>query len=165
MHLVGWNKTVKPKEEGGLGIQATRAKNIALLAKLNWRLYQDKEAPWAKVILKKYCSTLRARAREPDKLPSSPNWKAVKLGFPVFLKGVCWGVGNGSRIRVWLDNWIKGESLRELIVSPLNQEDHLMTVEDIRGDHRWKWELLSFDLPDSIKDKIKLKTMAIGRIP
>lgn len=40
-----------------------------------------------------------------------------------------------------------------------------MTVEDIRGDHRWKWELLSFDLPDSIKDKIKLKTMAIGRIP
>lgn len=120
MHLVGWNKIVKPKEEGGLGIQATRAKNIALLAKLNWRLYQDKEAPWAKVILKKYCSTLRARAREPDKLPSSPNWKAVKLGFPVFLKRACRGVGNGSRIRVWLDNWIKGESLRELIVSPLN---------------------------------------------
>lgn len=35
MHLVGWNKIIKPKEKGDLGIQATRAKNLALLAKLN----------------------------------------------------------------------------------------------------------------------------------
>lgn len=27
------------KEEGGLGIQAARARNIVLLAKLNWRMY------------------------------------------------------------------------------------------------------------------------------
>ena len=39
MHLVGWNEIVKPKEEGGLGIQAARAKNITLLSKLNWRMY------------------------------------------------------------------------------------------------------------------------------
>lgn len=43
LHLVGWIKVVKSKVEGGLGIQAIRAKNIALLAKLNWRLYQEKE--------------------------------------------------------------------------------------------------------------------------
>ena len=35
LHLVGWSKIIRPKEEGGLGIQATRAKNLALLAKLN----------------------------------------------------------------------------------------------------------------------------------
>ena len=39
LHLVRWNKVVKSKEERGLGIQATQAKNIALLAKLNRRLY------------------------------------------------------------------------------------------------------------------------------
>ena len=44
MHLVGWGKIIRPKEEGGLGIQSTRAKNLALLAKLNWRLYHEKEA-------------------------------------------------------------------------------------------------------------------------
>ena len=33
MHLVGWEKVIKHKEDGGLGIQAARAKNIALLAK------------------------------------------------------------------------------------------------------------------------------------
>lgn len=35
MHSVGWNKIIKSKEEGELGIQAARAKNIALLAKFN----------------------------------------------------------------------------------------------------------------------------------
>ena len=35
MHMVGWNKIVKSKEEGGLGTQEARAKNIALLSKLN----------------------------------------------------------------------------------------------------------------------------------
>lgn len=52
-------------------------------------MYQDQEALWARVLLKKYCSTSRARAKDLDKLPSSPNWKVVKLGFPFFLKGVC----------------------------------------------------------------------------
>lgn len=44
IHLVGWSKIVKSKEKGGLGRQATKAKNITLLAKLNWRLYHEKES-------------------------------------------------------------------------------------------------------------------------
>lgn len=43
LHLAGWSKVIKSKEEGGLGIQAARAKNIAMLAKLNWRLFQEKD--------------------------------------------------------------------------------------------------------------------------
>ena len=46
-------KLFKPKEEGGLGIQVARAKNIALLSKLNWRMYHEHDAIWAKVILHK----------------------------------------------------------------------------------------------------------------
>ena len=38
LHLVGWSKITKPKKEGGLGVQVAKAKNIALLAKLNWHL-------------------------------------------------------------------------------------------------------------------------------
>ena len=81
MHLVGWNKIIQTKENGGLGIQEARAKNIALLAKLNWRMNQEKDALWSKVILRKYCSTDRRSSRDPDKLPASPNWIAIKLGF------------------------------------------------------------------------------------
>ena len=42
MHMVIWSKIVKSKDEGGLGIQEDRAKNIALISKLNWRMY----CPW-----------------------------------------------------------------------------------------------------------------------
>ena len=35
LHLISWGKITKPKEEGGLGIQAAKPKNTALLAKLN----------------------------------------------------------------------------------------------------------------------------------
>ena len=59
LHLVGWSKVIRPKEEGGLSIQAAQAKNIALLAKLNWRLYHKKDSMWAKVLLSKYCSHQR----------------------------------------------------------------------------------------------------------
>lgn len=84
LHLVGWEKVIRPKEEGGLGIQLARAKNIALLAKLNWHMYHEKEALWARLLLAKYCSSVRMRSNNPDGLPSSSNWNAIKVGFPIF---------------------------------------------------------------------------------
>ena len=71
--MVGWSKVIKSKEDGDLGIQAARAKNIVLLSKLNWRMYHEQDALWTKVLLKKYCSISRVRSWDPEKLPSSPN--------------------------------------------------------------------------------------------
>ena len=49
----------------------------------------EKEALWANVILKKYCSIDRRRSSNPDKLPASSNWKAIKAGFQTFADGIC----------------------------------------------------------------------------
>lgn len=38
MHLVKWDKVTRPKSEGGLGIRNIESMNLALLAKLGWRL-------------------------------------------------------------------------------------------------------------------------------
>ena len=54
MHMVGWGKICKPKGEGGLGIYATKPRNKALLAKLNWRLLDEKDSLWARTIRAKY---------------------------------------------------------------------------------------------------------------
>ena len=86
--MVGWSKIIKTKEEGGLGIQVAKAKNIALLAKLNWRMYHEPDSLWSKVLLNKYCTQARKNARDSDKLTCSVNWKAIKQGFPVFMKGI-----------------------------------------------------------------------------
>ena len=44
IHWVGWHKVTKPKDRGGLGLQTARGRNIALLAKLNWRMHNEKDA-------------------------------------------------------------------------------------------------------------------------
>ena len=90
-------------------------KNIARIMK--------KKALWARVLLKKYCSNARMISSNPDGLPSSPNWKAVKAGFPAFSKGIWWRVRNNSRKNVWMERWIRGQALRELIEGPLTRED------------------------------------------
>ena len=155
MNLVGWDKVIKAKEEGGLGIQSARAKNIALLAKLNWRMYHEKEALWARMLLKKYCSNARNNSRNPDGLPSSSSWNAIKVGFPIFSKGIWWRVGSESRKSVWMDKWIRGQSFKELIEGPLTREDMKLTIADFRVNNDWKWETLSFVLPLSVKEIIR----------
>lgn len=95
------------------------------------------------------------RVRDPYALPSSLNWKAIKAGFPIFSGGIYWGVGNGARTKVWLDRWLKGESLREIIQGPLSLRKNSLTVEKLRGVGGWKWDLISFDLLEIIKNKIK----------
>ena len=84
-------------------------------------MYHEKDALWAKVTLNKYCFHSRIRSRNPEKLPSSPNWKAIRLCFPIFQKGISWGIGNGSGVKVWMDKWVNGDSLRGMIEGPLRQ--------------------------------------------
>ena len=56
VHWVGWHKVTKSKKEGGLGIQSSKGRNQALLAKLYWRFRLEKDALWVKVLNNKYCS-------------------------------------------------------------------------------------------------------------
>ena len=42
VHWVGWQKLTRSKAEGGLGLQSSRGRNVALLTKLNWRFIQRK---------------------------------------------------------------------------------------------------------------------------
>ena len=39
LHLTSWKKITKPKNEGGLRLQAAREKNVAFSTKFNWRLH------------------------------------------------------------------------------------------------------------------------------
>ena len=59
LHMVNWQTVTVPKELGGLGLFQMRYRNLALLAKLCWRLANEHEAPWAKMIAAKYLSPRR----------------------------------------------------------------------------------------------------------
>ena len=101
-----------------------------------------------------------------DKLLASPNWRAIKAGFQAFAEGICWGVGDENKIQLWSDCKIRGNSLRELIEGPLTQpENDLKLFEMILEQGQgWKWEILSFELPRCINDKIRaIPRYQVGR--
>ena len=100
---MGWHKVTKSKEKRGFGIQSTRGRNLALLAKLNWRFRTEKDALWEKVLRSKYCTSQRLNARNKDKLPCSRVWQAIQKGSEVFNKGILWIPGRNSNLRVCLD--------------------------------------------------------------
>ena len=93
VHWVGWEKVTQPKKEGGLGFQMVRGRNLALLAKLNWRFQTEGDSLWVKVLKGKYCNARRLSSSNRDKLPCSRIWSAMKKGSIVFQKGVRWTIG------------------------------------------------------------------------
>ncbi|KAJ1381874.1 ribonuclease H [Sesbania bispinosa] len=54
IHLVGWDKVVRPKKLGGLAIREARNSNIPLPGKLTWRILNDRECLWVKALSHKY---------------------------------------------------------------------------------------------------------------
>ena len=98
VHWIGWQKVMRAKDEGGLRLQTVKERNIALLAKLNWRLNTEKETPWAKVLKAKYCNCRRVYTPNANRLPYSCVWAAIKQGREVFTKGSIWMVGRDSKL-------------------------------------------------------------------
>nr|POF08458.1 hypothetical protein CFP56_45999 [Quercus suber] len=126
-------------------------------------MYQKKDALRAKVILGKYYSQSRRLSKDLEKLPCSTNWKAIKMGFPIFSKGICYNVGNGTTLNFWIDKWMRECSPKELIEGPINKMESNMTVADMLQGNEWNWNALSFELPNSILDKIKATPIQMYR--
>jgi hypothetical protein len=87
---------------GGLRLYSTKSRNLALLAKLNWRVMEDSDALWAKTLKSKYCPSGIMDDRLRTCSSGSSNWKGLKVGHEVFRKGLRWVVNNGRSVSFWL---------------------------------------------------------------
>ena len=83
---------------GGLGIQAAKGRNVALLSKLNWRFHTEKESLWATVLKGKYYNPRRLSSSNKDRFSCSRVWAAMKKGAETFQKGVRWTCGRDSSL-------------------------------------------------------------------
>ncbi|GMP25580.1 hypothetical protein CsSME_00002379 [Camellia sinensis var. sinensis] len=54
VHLVKWEKVCKSKNAGELGLKKARDQNLALLAKLGWKLLNKVDSLWCNVLRNKY---------------------------------------------------------------------------------------------------------------
>ena len=134
IYWVGWEKVTKSKEEGGLGLQTAKGRNVALFSKLNWRFHTKGEASWVNVLKMKYCNHRRRAVANANSLPCSSIWAAMKKGMGTFNKGYRWLVTNNSTLNIWHNNWTNGGPLRKLIQGPISQEANLLEIKDIMLD-------------------------------
>lgn len=132
-HLLSWEKICRPKCEGGLGIRLAKEMNIALLAKLGWRLLNTQDGLWVKILRKKFHV---GEIDDPLWLQTrgtwSPTWRSVMMGLcEVVIPGMAWVTGDGGRIRLWRDRWLLKEPLSELSTVEVPEERLEERVHDL----------------------------------
>ena len=126
--MISWNKVTKPKEEGGLGLQVAKPKNLSLLAKLNWRFNMEKDKDCVKV--------LHLKCSNPRRIGSNV-WARLKHGNSILRQGIKQKLGANSTLNYWYDKWLTGGTIKGLIEGPLRRNEELLTMNDMRVGGRW----------------------------
>ena len=153
--MVSWKKIAKSKREGGLSLHAAKAKNIALLAKLNWRLKTETNALWAKVLNHKYRVARKVTNAHFKPQSCSNIWFTIRKGKAVLNRGSKWVVGRDSHLSLWNDKWLDKGTLRSLISGPLNRGEESTCLNEVTNFSGWQWQKLSFVLPANLLAAIK----------
>ncbi|CAA7016119.1 unnamed protein product [Microthlaspi erraticum] len=117
--------------------------NVAMIAKVGWRLLQDHTSLWARVIRSKYkIGVVSERHWMLPKSHWSSTWRSIMVGLRDVLKlGQGWIIGDGSDIRFWTDKWVSDKPLLNLeaLVPPGNYEG--VTARDLWQDGvGWLWD-------------------------
>ncbi|KAM2182087.1 hypothetical protein ACFX1Q_032619 [Malus domestica] len=114
-HWLAWEKLTMRKKDKGLGFRDLIGFNLAMLAKVSWRVLHKSDSMIGVVLRDKYfpnSSFLEANKQN----ISSWGWKGILLGRQVLNCGLRWWVGDGESIRVASNPWIpKPDSFKSLM--------------------------------------------------
>ncbi|BFG21532.1 hypothetical protein CerSpe_078060 [Prunus speciosa] len=105
IHWVGWQRLCLMKEAGGMGFRDLRCFNLAMLAKIGWRIIKHPDSLLATTFRDKYFRSsdfMRAVAGR----GSSWGWKGIVEGRKILEAGMRWRIGNGQKVRICLDKWV-----------------------------------------------------------
>ncbi|OMO88470.1 reverse transcriptase [Corchorus capsularis] len=150
IHSINWVNVTKAKRKGGLNLRRSRLRNVALMAKLIWRVKRNPENMWVKALCSKYnFDTFHKKSN------NSNTWLSIRKGKDVFRRGCKKVINSGINISFWLDTWVGVVPLREIIHGPFNRnEENIKVSSCVNLDGTWNFDCVSFVLPDFIIDKI-----------
>lgn len=105
--MLAWDKVCFLKSCGGEGIPNFEDRNVALGAKLAWKLYSHPSSLWATIIRGKYIdSNLPERIFTiQDPLKGSQIWNFVLKCRQIILPNLTWLIHDGKTTRFWEDSW------------------------------------------------------------
>jgi hypothetical protein len=158
IHLISWWKITKPISEGDLNLRDINAQNLALGAKLLWKLVLGNSTWSKKTLWKKYFHDQRTKCldRPAKMVKGSPIFNLCLKALKLFKPNLTWIPGNGKNISIW-DDSVLGDP-------PLS------TIEGTTQLRDWMWSQAPVNLWDiSIwsddEDKIWIRWEANNRPP
>ncbi|KAG7591719.1 Ribonuclease H-like superfamily [Arabidopsis thaliana x Arabidopsis arenosa] len=164
-HMLSWKKVCRTKKEGGLGIKLARVMNKALVAKVAWRLLNDKTSLWARVLQSKYkVKEVQDPSWTVVKGTWSSTWRSIILGMrEVVIPGLSWVVGDGKSTKFWSDKWLANTALKEHMTGPPPVGFEELRVCDLwRNGRGWRLENILPHVPAEIR--LRLTAVVIDNI-
>ncbi|CAN1794473.1 Putative ribonuclease H protein At1g65750 [Linum perenne] len=152
-----WEKLCVKKRDGGIGFKDLHAFNLAMVGKQGWKLMTNKDALVTKIFKAKYFPKVDFLSAT---LRSNPSfvWHGILKTQSLLNQGFRWRIGNGRRIKVWSDPWLKEDGRRH-IISPVRPGLEDLRVMDlwIPGTKCWDEELLEdLFIPDDVEAILRL---------
>ncbi|CAN1302694.1 Uncharacterized mitochondrial protein AtMg00310, partial [Linum perenne] len=95
----------KPKREGGLGFKDFRMFNMALLVRQGWRMVQNPDQLWVKLLKGLYFHNVDFLVASKSRYPSWV-WSNLCDSRQILWNGELKNLVNGASIRVGEDPWI-----------------------------------------------------------
>jgi len=151
IHLVGWKKIAKPKNNGGLGIRSTRDANICLLGKLVWDLIQKNDKLWVHMLSNKYSSGADIFTATSSS-SSSAIWASIMRAKNVLANGYSWRAGPGSS-SFWFSRWSELGCLGAQ-TPIIDIHDLHLSVKDVLSINGNRTQALYTTLPQQVTDFI-----------
>lgn len=153
MHWRSWDWLSTPKALGGMGFRDMELFNQAMLGRQCWHLITDPSSLCARVLKGRYYPDVDF-LNAPCPRSASYTWRSILHGRSLIEKGIRWGVGDGSKIRIKHDNWIPGHPpymLRPLLPLLEGQTVDSLLTEDARS---WNEQIVRSVFVEEVAEKV-----------
>jgi ribonuclease HI len=135
---MSWERLACAKDEGGLGFRDFKAFNMSMVAKQGWKIMSRPETLVAKIFKARYfpnSSLLEAS------LGNNPSyvWRSLWKSCNVLQLGCRWSVGDGSKIKIMTDPWLRGQG-SGWVSAPQHQGVYNLSVNNLMIEGLKQWD-------------------------
>ncbi|XP_059064740.1 uncharacterized protein LOC131856820 [Cryptomeria japonica] len=153
--LISWDTMCLQKESGGVGLQ-----NIALDAKLTWKMYREPQKLWCSIFRRKFLDS-----NEPSRIltiansiKDSATWNFLWDYRYIITDHISWQIGNGQSTKFRYDSWngemaicdlIKDPTWIQMVESQLGSFVNNYFEEDLPNTSHRRWKRVNLGSSDS----------------
>ncbi|KAK2410765.1 hypothetical protein QL285_046110 [Trifolium repens] len=147
---LAWDKLTCPKNEGGLGFRDFHCFNMAMVAKQGWNFMHKPTSLVARLYKARYFPYNSFLSSNIGNNPSFA-WRSIWRARKVLLLGCRWQIGDGSKIQVMSEPWLRVNNGR-CLNGPQNQNVYQLSVGNLLLPNVKRWDENKIHTLFSIED-------------